>query len=348
MVLALLQGVSELFPISSLGHTILDSGRCCSGTISTAPTRRFWRSSSCCISARRWRWSSFIARSGRRSFARLFASIVRGKLSDDRDERIGWRLVVGTIPVGILGVIFEVPVRKLFGSPAPAALFLVANGLLMFVGEFLRRRQHASGAAYKPIEALGYPASVAIGFAQSFALLPGISRSGISMVAGLLCDLDHENAARYSFLLATPVILAAGAAGNSKALCPRRASRADSGNTRRNCSRDRRISFGRLFDAILPFERSAPVRLVLRRRGRDLLRPSAQGSHHMRVIAIFLAIVFFVLGILYGLGKINAFTESGAQHPHHVTHMVVLWALALLVRDLGEVPKRAAPMKPAR
>jgi len=140
----------------------------------------------------------------------LFASIVRGKTSDDRDERIGWRLVIGTIPVGILGVIFEVPVRKLFGSPAPAALFLMANGLLMFLGEFLRRRQHASGAAYKPIEALGYPASVAIGFAQSFALLPGISRSGISMVAGLLCDLDHENAARYSFLLATPVILAAG------------------------------------------------------------------------------------------------------------------------------------------
>jgi undecaprenyl-diphosphatase len=120
-------------------------------------------------------------------------------------------LVVGTIPVGILGVIFEHPVRRLFGSPAPAAMFLLINGLVMFAGEALRRRQHgAASGTYKPIEALSYPLSLMIGVAQAFALLPGISRSGISMVAGLLFDLDHENAARYSFLLATPVILAAG------------------------------------------------------------------------------------------------------------------------------------------
>jgi undecaprenyl-diphosphatase len=80
----------------------------------------------------------------------------------------------------------------------------------MFAGEALRRHQGgAIGRAGKPIERLSYPASVFIGFAQALALLPGISRSGISMVAGLLCDLDHEHAARFSFLLATPVILAA-------------------------------------------------------------------------------------------------------------------------------------------
>jgi undecaprenyl-diphosphatase len=209
MVLALLQGVSELFPISSLGHTILipaalqwkNIDRSNPSFLAFVVVLHIGTALALVVFYRR-EWAAIVRA--------LFASIVRGRLSDDRDERIGWRLVVGTIPVGILGVIFEVPVRKLFGSPAPAALFLVANGLLMFLGEFLRRRQHASGAAYKPIEALGYPASVAIGFAQSFALLPGISRSGISMVAGLLCDLDHENAARYSFLLATPVILAAG------------------------------------------------------------------------------------------------------------------------------------------
>jgi len=209
LVLALLQGVSELFPISSLGHTILipaalqwkNIDRSNPSFLAFVVVLHIGTALALVVFYRK-EWAAIVRA--------LFASIVRGKTSDDRDERIGWRLVIGTIPVGILGVIFEVPVRKLFGSPAPAALFLMANGLLMFLGEFLRRRQHASGAAYKPIEALGYPASVAIGFAQSFALLPGISRSGISMVAGLLCDLDHENAARYSFLLATPVILAAG------------------------------------------------------------------------------------------------------------------------------------------
>jgi undecaprenyl-diphosphatase len=118
-------------------------------------------------------------------------------------------------------VIFEAPVRRLFGSPAPAALFLAINGLVMFAGEALRRRQLARGThGNKPIETLGYPAGVFVGIAQSLALLPGISRSGASMVAGLLCDLDHESAARYSFLLATPVILAAALLETPKLFAP--------------------------------------------------------------------------------------------------------------------------------
>lgn len=209
MVLALLQGVSELFPISSLGHTILipaalqwkNIDRSSPSFLAFVVVLHLGTALALLVFYRA-EWMAIVRA--------LVASIVRGRLSDDRNERIGWRLVVGTIPVGILGVIFEGPVRRLFGSPAPAALFLTVNGLVMFLGEALRRRQHASGRTYKPIEALGYPASLAVGFAQSLALLPGISRSGISMVAGLLCDLDHENAARFSFLLATPVILAAG------------------------------------------------------------------------------------------------------------------------------------------
>jgi undecaprenyl-diphosphatase len=209
LALALLQGVSELFPVSSLGHTIL------------VPALLGWhnidRSSPsflafvvvlhlgtalALIVFYRTQWYAIVRA--------LVASVVRGRLSDDRDERIGWRLVVGTIPVGVLGVIFEAPVRRLFGSPAPAALFLLLNGLIMFGGEALRRRQHESaGRDFRAIQQLSYPASLLVGFAQSLALLPGISRSGISMVAGLLCDLDHEQAARFSFLLATPVILAA-------------------------------------------------------------------------------------------------------------------------------------------
>ncbi len=169
-----------------------------------------------------------------RSCGALARSVARGRLSEDRDERIGWRLVVGTIPVGILGIIFEAPVRRLFGSPAPAAFFLVVNGLVMFAGEALRRRQHGTSAGTKPIEELSYPASLLIGVAQSFALLPGISRSGISMVAGLLCDLDHENAARFSFLLATPVILAAGLLEVPKLLRAGGSSRSCRSDLRRN------------------------------------------------------------------------------------------------------------------
>jgi undecaprenyl-diphosphatase len=134
-------------------------------------------------------------------------SVVRGSLSDNRDERTGWLLVLGTIPVGILGVVLEHPVRTLFGSPVAASAFLAINGLTMFVGERLRRRAHLADT--RPIERLSYGQSLLIGLAQSLALLPGISRSGISMVAGLLCGLDHEDAAEFSFLLATPVILAA-------------------------------------------------------------------------------------------------------------------------------------------
>jgi undecaprenyl-diphosphatase len=209
LILALLQGVSELFPVSSLGHTILVPALLHWTNIDRAnPTFLAFvvvlhlGTALALIVYYRARWWAIVRA--------LVASVIRGRLSDDRDERIGWLLVVGTIPVGVLGVLFEDPVRALFGSPAPAAFFLALNGLVMFAGEWLRRRQLANPArADRPIEHLSFAQSVLVGFAQSFALLPGISRSGASMVAGLLCDLDHEDAAEFSFLLATPVIFAA-------------------------------------------------------------------------------------------------------------------------------------------
>jgi undecaprenyl-diphosphatase len=206
LILALLQGVSELFPVSSLGHTILVPALLHWTNIDRAnPTFLAFvvvlhlGTALALIVYYRARWSAIVRA--------MVASVIRGRLSDDRDERIGWLLVVGTIPVGVLGVLFEDPVRALFGSPAPAALFLALNGLVMFAGEGLKRRQQRERS--HSIEQLSFFQSVLIGFAQSFALLPGISRSGASMVAGLLCDLDHEDAAEFSFLLATPVIFAA-------------------------------------------------------------------------------------------------------------------------------------------
>jgi undecaprenyl-diphosphatase len=140
----------------------------------------------------------------------LVGSIVRGRFIGERDEKLGWLLVVGTIPVGILGVLFQSSVRGLFASPIPVAIFLMINALVMFAGEELRRRQRGrSERIAKPIERVTWLQGLGVGAAQSLALLPGISRSGASIVAGLLIDLDHEEAANYSFLLATPVILLA-------------------------------------------------------------------------------------------------------------------------------------------
>ncbi|HYW52632.1 MAG TPA: undecaprenyl-diphosphate phosphatase [Dongiaceae bacterium] len=209
MLLAVLQGVSELFPVSSLGHTVLlpallrwnvDEG---SESFLAFVVVLHLGTALALIVFYRNDWIAII-----RAF---IASIVRGRFTDDRDERTAWLLVAGTIPVGILGVLLESSVKKLFASPIPVSLFLFANGFIMLLGEWLRRRQHPekSTKQYRRLDQLTPRDGVFVGFAQSLALLPGISRSGSAIVAGLLRDLHHEDAARYSFLLATPVILAA-------------------------------------------------------------------------------------------------------------------------------------------
>ena len=208
MLLALLQGVSELFPISSLGHTVL------------IPALFHWRvdrkdptflafvvvlhlGTALALVLFYWRDWLVIVRA-------LVASVLRGRIEDNRDERIAWLLVVGTVPVGLLGLIFQDPIRKLFGSTMLVAIFLIVNAFIMFFGEFLRKRQHDDlGKQYIQLQQMSWLQSVLVGVAQALALFPGISRSGSSIVAGLLVDLDHEDAAKYSFLLATPVIFAA-------------------------------------------------------------------------------------------------------------------------------------------
>jgi undecaprenyl-diphosphatase len=208
--LAALQGVSELFPISSLGHTVL------------IPALLGWR-----IDRESADFLSFVVALHLGTALALVVfywsawkgivsawvrSVVRGRFDGSADEKVAWLLVAGTIPVALAGVFLESVVRKLFASPIPVALFLVANAGIMFLGERLRRAQHArEGAGYRPLEAISWRDGALIGLSQALALLPGISRSGTSIVAGLLADLDHEAAARFSFLLATPVILAASA-----------------------------------------------------------------------------------------------------------------------------------------
>lgn len=207
LVLALLQGVTELFPVSSLGHTVIlpkllrwniDQADPTFlafvvllhvGT-ATALLIYFWRD-----------WLAIIRA--------VFRSVADGQMHGSAEEKLGWRLIAGTVPAGVVGFLFQKQVQSLFANPRAAAAFLIVNGVIMFVGERVRRRAVAFDGRTQ-LDALSVRTAVGIGSAQILALLPGISRSGSTMVAGLLANLTHEAAARFAFLLATPIIFGAG------------------------------------------------------------------------------------------------------------------------------------------
>jgi undecaprenyl-diphosphatase len=222
IVIGALQGISELFPVSSLGHSVL------------LPALFGWHN---VVNGESTSESSFLAfivglhvataialliyfRSDWARIIRGFFRTLKTRRVETSDERLAWLLVVGTVPVGLTGLLLEHPLRTLFAKPLAAACFLTINGLILFAGERLRRRSQVrqtaiehGGSGEDParrLDTLEYREAGVIGIFQTFALLAGISRSGITMVAGLLRGLDHEDAARFSFLLATPVILAAG------------------------------------------------------------------------------------------------------------------------------------------
>jgi len=234
IVIGLFQGVTELFPVSSLGHSVL------------LPAVFGWNDLVRGQSASESGYLAFLvglhvatalALLGffRRDWVRIIGggltSIARFARRDapfvrTSDERLCWLLVVVTIPVGILGLALEHTLRTVFAKPTAAAVFLFVNGLILLAGEQLRRRSSVRELARvggvpsegspadgpsRQLETLAYPEGFAIGAFQSLALLAGISRAGVTMVGGLARGLNHEDAARFSFLAATPVILAAGA-----------------------------------------------------------------------------------------------------------------------------------------
>jgi undecaprenyl-diphosphatase len=214
VVLGLLQGFSELFPISSLGHSVV------------LPRVFGWD-----IHQNDDYFLSFLVATHVATaivlfffFFRDWMRILKGlgrSLRDryihpeDTDAKLGWLLVLGTIPAGLLGLILEHPLRSLFASTQTAAIFLFVNGLLLFGAERLRRR--APVRSEESIESdaviartLTFRSAVGVGAAQALALIPGLSRSGASMGGGLVAGLSNEEAARFAFLLATPIIGAAG------------------------------------------------------------------------------------------------------------------------------------------
>jgi len=221
IVLGLLQGVAELFPISSLGHTVIapkllgwniDQG---SDTFLPFVVALHLGTGIALIV---YFWKDWVA-----VVTPMVASVKRGTLSDDPEERLGWLVCAGTVPVAIIAVFFEQKVKDLFADPKIAAAFLIVNGFILYFGERLRARasvlvsEAEQGTARlpdvpRPLSTLTWTEAVLVGGAQALALVPGISRSGVTMVAGLATGLTHEAAARFAFLLATPIILAAGVA----------------------------------------------------------------------------------------------------------------------------------------
>ena len=216
--LALLQGITELFPISSLGNTVIFPGLF--GWSDVVRNQSFLPlivalhlGTAVALFLYFWRAWFQVIRS-------ILKSIKDGEVRTGTEEWVSFLLIIGCIPAGLLGVFLEKPLKQLFASPLIAAAYLILNGSLLFLGERMRVHALAKEAAlstterevhFRPLKSLSWKEAILIGLAQSLALIPGISRSGASMVAGLGIRLSHEDAARFSFLLGTPIIGAAAA-----------------------------------------------------------------------------------------------------------------------------------------
>jgi undecaprenyl-diphosphatase len=229
IVIGLLQGVTELFPVSSLGHSVIlpallgwnDLVRPQSESESFYLAFLVGLHVGTAVGLLVFYWRDWVRIVG------AFLTTLRTRRATTPDERFAWLIIFATIPVGIVGLVFEHRLRVLFAKPLAASIFLTINGLLLLFGEVVRRRTLATGGrlrgasrhlavsddeagGFRHLDTLSYPRGTLIGASQILALFAGISRSGITMVSGLVEGLDHEDAARFSFMLATPVILLAG------------------------------------------------------------------------------------------------------------------------------------------
>ena len=212
IVLGLLQGFAELFPISSLGQSVV------------APRVFGWNihqndkyfiaflvathlATAIVLLGFFWQdWVRIVSGMGRSLAAREITP-------ENHDGRLGWLIVVATIPAGILGLLLQDKLQSVFASARSAAFFMILNGIMLYGAERLRRRapgepEDADGDRHIA-ERTGWWQSVGVGASQAIALIPGFSRSGATMGGGLLVGLSNEDAARFAFLLATPIIGAA-------------------------------------------------------------------------------------------------------------------------------------------
>jgi undecaprenyl-diphosphatase len=222
VVLGAIQGVTELFPISSLGHTVI------------LPNLFGWTNIVAWQSEPESPWLAFIVmlhvgsaiglliyfwRDWVEIIGAFFRTLGKRRI-ETRTEKLAWLIIAASIPTGIIGIALERVVREATAKPLIASIFLVVNGFILIGAERLRRRSEVRVMAReegrsgqdpdREIESLDYKEGVGIGFVQSTALIAGISRDGVVMAGGLQRGLDNAGAAKFSFLLATPIILAAG------------------------------------------------------------------------------------------------------------------------------------------
>jgi undecaprenyl-diphosphatase len=221
IILGLLQGITELFPVSSLGHTVL------------FPTLFRWHNIVAWQSERESPWLAFVVmlhvgsavglliyfwRDWIRIIKAFFTSLGKRR-AETPSERLAWLIIIATIPVGILGLLLEHPLRDLFAKPLAAAIFLIVNGFILLAGERYRReanvrelarREGLNDEGARSLDTLEYREAAIIGTCQTAALCAGISRDGVVMTGGLVRGLDNADAAKFGFYLATPPILAAG------------------------------------------------------------------------------------------------------------------------------------------
>jgi undecaprenyl-diphosphatase len=265
VVIGLIQGLTELFPISSLGHTVLIPSWF-GGTWAILVSQESSAESPYLAFIVGLHLATAVVLLG--YYAKTWGRIIRGFFTsifsrriESADQKLAWLLVVATVPVGAAGLLLEHPFRELFAKPLAAAIFLTINGVILGGAEVLRRREKAAGAAGVPqrkpviqpagvtqparsagggahaagvepsrfrgerderdamldqdadqrLAGLGVKSALLIGASQILALFAGISREGVTMAGGLVRGLSHEDALRFSFLLSTPVIFAAGA-----------------------------------------------------------------------------------------------------------------------------------------
>lgn len=213
IILGLLQGAFELFPVSSLGHSVI------------FPALFGWHIHendnffliflvathlATALVLLGFYWQTWV-----KVVRGIFRSLGERQIRpDDAEAKLGWLLVVGTIPAGIIGLLFQDSIRQHFVTARSAAFFLILNGLLLLAAERLRRRSAAkpipaTGTLHSRIARLAWWQGMKVGTAQALALIPGFSRSGATMAGGLAVGLNHLDAAEFAFLLATPVIFAA-------------------------------------------------------------------------------------------------------------------------------------------
>ena len=221
IVLGFLQGVTELFPISSLGHTVLFPTLFGWNRLVDAQSKpeSFWLAlvvmlhvgSALGLLAYYWRdWVAIVG---------AFFRTLRTRRIEGATERLAWLIIAASVPAGLIGLALEHQLRTLTAKPGVAAIFLMLNGFVLLASERFRRRAEVRELAVregaKPdgareLATLEYREALVVGVAQSTALVAGISRDGVTMGAGLARGLDHSDSARFAFLLATPIILAAG------------------------------------------------------------------------------------------------------------------------------------------